>query len=135
MLDDITFYTLQEPLTISDGFQNHIISYSISYSDSVTGNICSQTTTIPAIMCYNRICTDVFEVSSSFCHPSTNITISVFATSMLGPGQSSDPLTICNYAKYYSQTQPLSFTVYSSFFEQILKTTSSIWILTLLLTG
>ena len=95
MLDDITFYFLQEPVTISDGFQNHIISYNISYSDSATGNICSQTTTIPAVTCYNRICIDLFDISSSFCHPSTNITISVLATSMLGPGQSSDPLTIC----------------------------------------
>ena len=45
-------------------------------------------------MCHNGVCTHVFEVSSSFCHPSTNITVSVFATSTLGPGEPSEPFTI-----------------------------------------
>lgn len=85
--------TSQDSFTLSDGFMNRVISYNISYSDSTTGNICSPVATIPTAMCHDRICKHFFEVSSSFCHPSTNITISVVTASMLGSA-SSDPLTI-----------------------------------------
>ena len=87
---------MQDSVIISDRFENNMISYSISYSvDSATDNICSQVTMIPASMCNGGVCQHVFEVASSFCHPvSTNITITVLASSKLGPGATSDPITI-----------------------------------------
>ena len=78
---------------ISEGFEDHVGSYSISYKDSNTGNICSPVATIPALACIDSgMCRHVFEVSTSFCHPSTNITVTVTATSMFGSGEESVPL-------------------------------------------
>ena len=84
---------VQDSVIISERFENDMISYSISYLASATDNICSQVTMIPASMCNGGVCQHVFEVAS-FCHPSTNITITVLASSKLGPGATSDPITI-----------------------------------------
>ena len=70
-------------------------SYNISYKHSSTGNICSPVAVIPASACLDSgVCRHVFEVSSSYCHPSTDITVTVTATSMLESGEESDPITI-----------------------------------------
>ena len=76
-------------------------SYNISYKDPSTGNTCSQVATIPALACQdNGVCRHTFEVSSSFCHPSTNISVTVTAASMFGVGEESEPLTISIYDYY-----------------------------------
>ena len=80
---------------VSNGYEIQISSYSISYKDSSTGNICSQVTTIPTTSCSNSgVCKHTFEVSSSFCHPSTDITLIVTARNMFGIGKESAPLMI-----------------------------------------
>ena len=94
---------MQGSINISDAYEIHVISYSISYSDSTTGNVCSQVVTIPASMCHDGVCQHVFKVASSFCHPSTNITITVFASTMLGPGPTTKPIIIGK--KYLSCTK------------------------------
>lgn len=79
---------------ISDGFENHVTSYTITYSDSATGNICSMSFITPASSCQDGMCRHTFKVSSSYCNPSANVTASVVATTMLGSGTASDPLMI-----------------------------------------
>ena len=74
----------------------HVTSYSITYLDMATGNICSEDADIPAGSCHGGVCRHVFDVSSSFCHPSTNITITVRTLTLLGAGPPSDPITIGN---------------------------------------
>ena len=66
--------------------------YNISYKDPISGNICSR---VPALACQDDgVCSHTFEVSSSLCNPSTNISVTVTATSMFGAGEKSEPLTI-----------------------------------------
>jgi hypothetical protein len=88
-------FCVQEPLTISDGFTNDILSYSIQYSDLSTTNICSQKATIPVSACQNGPCKHLFRTATSLCNLMTNITVTVTTTSLLGPGPS-DPITIGN---------------------------------------
>ena len=106
--DHLLYYTgylwfhvcMQEPLTISDGFMNDVLSYNISHFDLSTTNICSQSTAIPVSACPNGLCKHLLHVPSSHCNPSTtNITVTVTTMSLLGT-RTSDPVTIGN--KYYS---------------------------------
>ena len=69
-----------------------IFAYTIIYSDSTSGSSCGLAT-IPASSCRGRMCSHIFEVSSSFCLPSADINVTVFATNILGEGQFSIPLT------------------------------------------
>lgn len=90
---------------VSNGYEIRVSSYSISYKDSSTGNICSPITTIPTTSCAdNRVCQHTFEVSSSFCHPLTNITVTVMTTSMLGSEEESNPLMIGNHFSHSNTT-------------------------------
>ena len=86
---------MQDSVTVSNGFEVQVPSYSISYKDSNTDNICTQITTVPSISCAdNGVCEHTFKVSSSRCHPSTNITVTVIAMSMFGSGLESAPQMI-----------------------------------------
>ena len=76
---------------ISDGFENHITSYTITYSDATTGNICSRSS---STSCQDGMCRHTFKVSSSYCNPYASITVTVVATTMLGSGAASNPLII-----------------------------------------
>ena len=71
-----------------------MISYSVSYLDSSTDNICSQAATIPVSACQEGVCEHRFHVSTSFCHSLTNVTVVVRTTSLLGTGLPSNPVTI-----------------------------------------
>ena len=62
------------------------------YSDSTSGSNCASAT-IPTSSCRGRMCSHIFEVSSSFCLPSADINVTVFATNILGEGQYSIPVT------------------------------------------
>ena len=50
----------------------------------------------PASSCDDGLCTSVFEVSSSLCPPQADISVSAFATNILGNGQLCDSLIIGN---------------------------------------
>ena len=69
------------------------MSYTISYSDSASGIICGSTT-IPASSCEDGTCDDVFVVATSTCAPSTDITVTMFTTNVLGNGPISVPTKI-----------------------------------------
>ena len=66
-------------------------SYIIFYADSVSGAICDSAI-IEAQSCKNGICNHLFDSSSSNCPPSSDISISVLATNVLGNGTTSSPL-------------------------------------------
>lgn len=77
---------------ISDGIDGSSISYTITYMDSASGDLCSSVT-IPASSCIDGICNHAFEVPLSSC-PCMDINITVYSTNILGNGATSDPLTI-----------------------------------------
>ena len=62
-------------------------SFVIMYIESMSEKICGSTT-IPAATCINGQCTYVFEVTSSLCTPSSDITFSVSGSNILGNGPS-----------------------------------------------
>ena len=106
MYNDYLF-GMQEPITISDGFTNDILSYSVKYSDLSSMNICSQKATIPVSACQNGLCKHLFQVATSLCNSMTNITVTVTTTSLLGP-HTSDPITIGNVCRPIRIVQPLA---------------------------
>ena len=68
-------------------------NYTITYSDATFGSTCFSVT-IPASACNDGRCTHEFNIfSSSNCPSSTSITVTVFATNVLGRGPSSVPVT------------------------------------------
>ena len=81
---------------ISDGIDGSATSYTISYLDSISGDLCSSAT-IPASLCVEGMCNHTFEVSTSSCPPCVDINITIYVTNILGNGAISDPITIgCN---------------------------------------
>ena len=79
------FVFVQESFIISDGIDGSATSYTITYNDALSDNVCG-TAIIPASLCVNRMCSHVFEVSSSNCRPFSDINIMVFGTNVLGNG-------------------------------------------------
>ena len=66
-------------------------SYTVIYSTS--GSKCDSTT-IQTPSCGNKMCNVVFDISSSSCLFSDNVTVSVFASSILGSGSLSKAITV-----------------------------------------
>ena len=88
----VTF--MQNSFNISDEVDGSASNYTIIYSDSTFGSICGSAM-IPSSVCVGGICSHMFNVfTSSSCPSSTGITVTVFATNVLGNGPLSDPLTI-----------------------------------------
>ena len=83
----------QDSFNISDEIDGSAQSYTITYTDSTTSTVCSSVE-IQASSCDVQMCGHQFEVSSSSCVPSADVTITVFATNILGSGQTSNPITI-----------------------------------------
>lgn len=75
-------------INISDEIDGSVTFYTITYSDSASGSNCGSAT-IPASSCEVGICSNVFEVSSSSCPPSTMISVVVLASNVLGNSSSS----------------------------------------------
>lgn len=80
--DDITT-ALQDSFNIAEGIDGSALSYTISYSDSMSEIIC-HSTTISASSYDGGMCSDVFIASASLYPPLTDITVTVFATNILG---------------------------------------------------
>ena len=96
-------------MTIADGFDNNIVSYMISHSDSTNGNICSEPVTIQASSCPGRTCKHVFHVpTTSLCSATRDITVSVTTESLLGAPLTSDPNTIGESIAHYAESQHLN---------------------------
>ena len=80
----------QAPFYFSDGIDGSTTSYTITYSDSTSGRICGSAT-IPASSCDGGICSCRFDISSSSCLPSADVSVTVFASNILGNGPMSEP--------------------------------------------
>ena len=76
---------------ISDEIDGYASSYTITYSDSASGRICGLDTFL-ASNCTESICSRVFEISSSLCTPSSDINVTVSATTNIGDGPRSKPI-------------------------------------------
>ena len=51
-------------------------------------------TKIPASTCGSEVCSDWFDIASSLCAQSTNVTVTASATNLLGEGPPSQPIEI-----------------------------------------
>ena len=66
--------------------------YNINYTNSMSGESCGSAV-IPASSCTSSVCNHDFDISSSLCSPSTVLSVSIFASSILGDGGVSEELT------------------------------------------
>ena len=66
--------------------------YNINYTNSTSGELCNSVT-IPASSCTNGVCNHEFDISSSLCSPSTALSVTVFASNILGDGEVSAEFT------------------------------------------
>lgn len=91
--DDMLLSIQNQPQTIID---SNAVSYTINFTDTIFGIHCgSAFVPTSSSSCGGRVCTSTFTImSSSECHPSTDISVTVFATNGLGNGPSSDPTLI-----------------------------------------
>ena len=78
---------------ITEGVDGSPINYTVSYTDSTFSSTCGSKV-IPASSCSGQVCSHFFDIfESSSCPPSTGITVTVFATNLLGRGSSSTPVS------------------------------------------
>ena len=84
---------MQDPFNISEGIDGSAKSYTITYSDSTSGSSCGSAT-IPASSCEGGVCSHGFDISSSPCRLSPDITLTAFPTNILRDGPSSEPVRI-----------------------------------------
>ena len=79
---------MQNPFIIYEGIDGSVISYTINYSDSNTGELCAST----SASCVGGVCGGGFDASSSSCRPSADINVTVFAVTNLGEGPPTVPV-------------------------------------------
>ena len=91
----ISFDSLQRNSNISSTIDGSTTYFTVTYSDSVSGESCHPPITIPVSSCVNGICNHLFDVlsPSSDCPASANITTTVFASNVLGDGAPSNSTT------------------------------------------
>ena len=82
---------MQERFFISDGIDGSATNYSVTYSDSTSERTCGSFT-ISASTCTSGRCNHTFDIPS-VCSD-ISIVITVFATSILGDGPSSEPVLL-----------------------------------------
>lgn len=87
----MTCTNLQEQFEIYSGVNGYATSYTTTYLDSALGTICGSNV-INALSCSEESCSDVFNISSSKCMASSDINITIFATTNLGETPKSDPI-------------------------------------------
>ena len=68
-----------------EGFDGSVVSYTISYSDSLSGTVCGSVI-ILASSCRHKFCSHVFDAFNSSCSYSAEITVTVFGTNAFGVG-------------------------------------------------
>lgn len=85
-------WTFQNSFYIYEGIDGSATTYTIIYSDSSFGSTCSSMK-IPASACADGTCSHVYNATNSSCPPYTGITVTVFASNILGDGLLSNSLT------------------------------------------
>ena len=78
-------------------------SYTANYFDSSSGETCGSAI-VPASSCGDRLCSNVFELSSTSCSDFTNIAVSFYASSRLGIGPASERTLVT--LQPYSDSEP-----------------------------
>lgn len=81
----------QGSFDIYSGIQGNAISYTVTYSDSNSGRVCDSET-FSASNCTSGFCSSTFEISTSLCPVSSDINVTVFATTNLGDGPKTNPI-------------------------------------------
>ena len=83
----------QRSFYIYPGINGSVISYTVNYMYLTSGNICGSNI-INATSCIGGVCSVEFNISSrtSLCVISTDITVTVFATTNLGEGPGTIPI-------------------------------------------
>lgn len=88
----------QKPFNIAEGIDGSAASYNIIYTDTESGGILCDSIKVPAFGCQGSLCSHLFDVSSSYyCVNSTNISVAVSATNVLGDGPASEPVFVDLY--------------------------------------
>ena len=82
---------MQNSFDIYDGIQGNATSYTVTYSDSESGSVCGSET-VSASTCTSGFCSSKFEISTSQCPVSSDINVTVFATTNLGDGPKTSPV-------------------------------------------
>ena len=82
---------MQRPFEVYNDITGRVVSYAISYSDSASGAIFSSNI-VNATSCEDRVCSDEFDIESSLCTPSSDINVTISATTNLGEGPESNPV-------------------------------------------
>ena len=77
----------------ANGIDGSATSYTILFSEATSGDQCDFVS-ISASTCKSRVCSYEFEVSSSSCPPLKDITVTAFATNVLGDGPLSNAIFI-----------------------------------------
>ena len=89
-----SFVIQSQLFNISDGIDGSPISYTIIYSDTITGDVCLNAT-LSASECEGGVCRHMLSYGSlSECSPQGTVSISAYATNILGDGPVSDPVEI-----------------------------------------
>ena len=83
--------TYQDVAMILENTDSPPISYNITYADASSGRFCGSVT-ISASLCLNGVCCHTFGEISPPCSSDGDISIFIFATSVLGDGPPSQPL-------------------------------------------
>ena len=93
----LVLFNLKDSFFISDGIDGSAISYTATYVDTLSGSMCGSVI-ILASSCVDNICTIKYPLSSdnNKCPHSTNLTVVVYATNILGNGPESIPVYIGN---------------------------------------
>ena len=102
VLQIIMVIVFQRSFNITEGIDGSATSYTIVYTDA--GILCDFIK-VPAFRCQGGLCSHLFDVSSSHCVNSTNISIAIYATNLLGDGPASEPFSI----ELYHRNQILIF--------------------------
>lgn len=113
VLQIIMVIVFQRSFNITEGIDGSATSYTIVYTDA--GILCDFIK-VPAFRCQGGLCSHLFDVSSSHCVNSTNISIAIYATNLLGDGPASEPFSV----ELYHRNQILIFICLCLWFYSIL---------------
>ena len=84
---------LQASFNITDDNDGSALSYNVTYTNALTGDVCAEHRVLPS-SCQNGACVHLFDVSTSSCPRSVPISVDVKGTNVLGTGPRSTPVSI-----------------------------------------
>ena len=100
-------FVSQRPFNISSGIDGSAVSYTVTYSEATSGNICGSAT-ISTSSCDDEVCRYLLRIDlASSCLSSTrSVRVTAFATNILGNGPRTVPAILvvpqCDHGKLYT---------------------------------